>query len=162
MSNMTSAHKAAPKGLHLGPRTRHAVRVIARIVNPLVLVIAGRRWMPVLGILRHRGRRSGRTFATPLGVRKTGEFFVMPRTFSEEAEWYRNVSALGWCQVTYLGRTYTLVSPEVIDYASAAAAFPRYERLQFRLLGIDEFLRMRVAPVGWSPSTLATPRPAGA
>jgi hypothetical protein len=56
-----------------------------------------------------------------------------------------------------MGRQYTVVSPEVIDYAAAAPAFPRYELLQFRLLGINEYLRMRRAPTGWSPSTTRTP-----
>jgi deazaflavin-dependent oxidoreductase (nitroreductase family) len=137
----------AVRGLHLGPRTRHAIRVVARLVNPLVLGIAGRRWMPVVGILRHRGRRSGRMYSTPLGMRPFGGGFVMPRTFGDDAAWYRNVLAAGRCAVTYRGRDYELVDPEVIDYQAAAPAFPRYERLQFRLLGIDEYLRMRRAPV---------------
>jgi len=135
-----------PGGIHLGPRTRRVIRSVARLVNPLVLAIAGRRWMPVVGILRHRGRRSGRTYSTPLGMRPLGGAFVMPRTFGENAAWYRNVLAAGRCVVTYRGREYALVDPEVIDYRAAAPAFPRYERLQFRLLGIDEFLRMRRAP----------------
>ena len=135
------------RGIRLGPRTRRAVRLVARLVNPLILAIAGRRWMPVLGVLRHRGRRSGRMYATPLGMRPFGDGFVMPRTFGENAAWYRNVVAAGWCVVTYRGRDYELVEPEVIDYRAASAAFPRYERLQFRLAGIDEFLRMRRAPV---------------
>ena len=146
MSYMASVHKAAPKGIRLGPRTRRVVRALARLVNPLVLLIAGRRWMPVVGVMRHRGRKSGRTYATPLGMRRKGDTFVMPRTFSEDAAWYRNVSAAGSCEVVYLGRVYTLVAPEVIAYAEAATAFPRYERLQFRLIGINEFLRMRIAP----------------
>ena len=137
----------AVRGIRLGPRTRRAVRLVARVVNPLTLAIAGRRWMPVLGVLRHRGHRSGRMYATPLGMRPFGDGFVMPRTFGENAAWYRNVVAAGWCVVTYRGRDYELVQPEVIDYQAAAAAFPRYERLQFRLAGIDEFLRMRRAPV---------------
>ena len=33
-------------------------------------------------------------------------------------------------------------SVTVVDYATAAPAFPRYERLQFRLIGINEFLVM--------------------
>jgi hypothetical protein len=53
--------------------------------------------------------------------------------------------AAGGGRVTYLGKDYTLVEPEVIDYTTAAAAFPRYERLQFRLIGINEYLRLRVA-----------------
>jgi deazaflavin-dependent oxidoreductase (nitroreductase family) len=102
--------------------------------------------MPVVGILRHRGRKSGRLYATPLGMRPHGDTFVMPRTFGARAAWYRNVLAAGSCVVTYKGKDYTLVDPEVIDYATAAPAFPRYERLQFRLIGINEYLRMRRAP----------------
>jgi len=141
---MTTTHPA----LHtasLGPRTRSVVRSIARFVNPVVLRIAGRRWMPILGILHHRGRNSGRVYATPLGMRRLGDRFIVPRTFGENAAWYQNVLAAGGGVATYLGTDYTLVEPEVIDYATAAPAFPRYERLQFRLIGINEYLRLRIA-----------------
>jgi deazaflavin-dependent oxidoreductase (nitroreductase family) len=141
MSSVT----ADPKPPLLGPQARRVVRFAARLINPLVLLIAGRRWMPILGVLRHRGRRSGRTYATPLGMRPFGDTFVMPRTFGEDAAWYLNVRAAGWCVVTYLGRDYRLVGPEIVDYATAAPAFPRYELLQFRLVGINQFLRMRLA-----------------
>jgi len=134
----------AIRPIRLGPRTQRVVRFAARFVNPAVMLIAGRRWMPVLGILRHVGRRSGRSYATPLGMRPLGDGFVMPRTFGEDAAWYRNVLAAGGCRVTYLGKDYPLVGPEVIDYATAAPAFPRYERLQFRLIGINEYLRLRI------------------
>ena len=140
-------------GIQLGPRARAVVRATARLINPLVLLIAGRRWMPILGVLRHRGRVSGRMYATPLGMRPLGNTFLMPRTFGENAAWYRNTQAAGWCAVTYRGRDYTLIAPEVVDYATAAPAFPRYELLQFRLVGINEYLRLTQAPAGWSPPT---------
>jgi len=142
MNDMTTV-----RGIDLGPRTRLAIRVVARLVNPLILGIAGRRWMPVVGVLRHRGRRSGRIYSTPLGMRPLGDGFVIPRTFGDNAAWYRNVMAAGRCVVTYRGHDYELVDPEVIDYQAAAPAYPRYERLQFRLLGINEYLRMRRASV---------------
>ena len=101
--------------------------------------------MPIVGIMHHVGRRTGRSYATPLGMRRLGESFVMPRTFGEDAAWYRNVLAAGGCRVRYLGKDYLLVEPEVIDYATAAQAFPRYEQLQLRLIGINEYLRLRIA-----------------
>jgi deazaflavin-dependent oxidoreductase (nitroreductase family) len=137
--------RAAVNTIHLGPGARRAVRFAARFVNPLVLLIAGRRWMPVVGILRHRGRRSGRTYATPIGMRRLGDSFVIPRTFSDNAAWYLNIRAAGGATAKYLGRTYQLVEPEVVDYATAKPAFPRYELLQFRLIGINEYLRLRIA-----------------
>ncbi|OLC40361.1 MAG: DUF385 domain-containing protein [Chloroflexi bacterium] len=150
--------KQAVNAIKLGPRARAIVRAAARLINPLILLIAGRRWMPILGVLRHRGRVSGRMYATPLGMRPLGNSFVMPRTFGENAAWYRNVLASGWCVVTYRGRDYTLVGPEVIDYASAAPAFPRYELVQFRLVGINEYLRLKQAPAGWSQPTSRSPQ----
>jgi deazaflavin-dependent oxidoreductase (nitroreductase family) len=141
---MIATHHAI-KTSALGPRTRRVVRFVARFLNPVVMLVAGRRWMPVLGILHHVGRRSGRAYATPLGMRPLGNTFVMPRTFGEDAAWYQNVLAAGGCVVTYRGADYRLVEPEVIDFATAAPAFPRYERLQFRLAGINEYLRLRLA-----------------
>jgi EmrB/QacA subfamily drug resistance transporter/deazaflavin-dependent oxidoreductase (nitroreductase family) len=133
--------------INLGPRARRAVRFVAGFVNPLVLLMAGRRWMPVVGILHHVGRRTGREHATPIGMRPLGDGFVIPRTFSENAAWYQNVKAAGEGRITYLGRHYRVFGPEVIDYATARPAFPRYERLQFRLIGINEYLRLKASPL---------------
>lgn len=138
--------KVPARSIHLGPRGRATVRSLARFINPISLLVAGRSWMPILGVIRHRGRRSGRMYATPLGMRPLGDSFFMPLTFSDEAAWYLNVKATGWCVVTYRGHDHRLVDPEVVDYATAAAAFPRYELWQFRLVGIAEYLRMRLAP----------------
>jgi deazaflavin-dependent oxidoreductase (nitroreductase family) len=100
--------------------------------------------MRIVGVIRHRGRKTGRVYATPLGMRRLGDSFVMPLTFGNSAAWYRNVAASGSCEVTYMGRDYALTDPEVIDYETAAAAFPRYELLQFRFVGIARYLRMRI------------------
>ena len=78
MSNPTS-------GPLLGPKLRRVVRALARFINPVILLVAGRRWMPILGVLHHRGRTSGRMYATPLGMRPLGDTFVVPRTFGENA-----------------------------------------------------------------------------
>src|SRR5438270_11426029 len=105
MSTMTTARHRPARGLRLGRLTRAAIRFVARFVNPLTLLVAGRPWMPVVGVLRHTGRTSGRVYTTPLGMRPLGDEFVIPLTFSESAGWYRNLVAAGRCEVTYLGRT---------------------------------------------------------
>src|SRR3989442_8871949 len=138
-------NKNQTRSMIFAPRPRRIVELAARFVNPLVLLFAGRRWMPVVGVLYHRGRRSGRDYGTPIGMRRLGDGFVIPRTFSDNAAWYQNVKAAGEARIRYLGREYVVVEPEVIDYATAKPAFPRYERLQFRLIGINEYLRLRVA-----------------
>lgn len=145
------------RGIRLGPRARRVVRFLARFINPLTLLVAGRGWMPIVGILHHRGRASGRMYATPLGMRPLGDSFYMPLTFSASAAWYLNIKASGWAVVTYMGRKHRVVDPQVVDYTTAAPAFPRYELLQFRLVGINEYVRMREAPSESSPSTTSAP-----
>ena len=117
------------------------IRSAARLVNPLVLGIAGRRHMPVVGIIHHRGRKTGRPYATPLGIRPAAAGgFVMPLTFGEAAGWYRNIVAAGGCVITWRGADHTVANPVIIDRATALPAFPRYERLALRTIGINQFV----------------------
>ena len=141
--------RPAENAIRFGPRTRRLVRAVARVVNPLVLRIAGRRHMPVLGVVHHRGRKTGRPYATPLGVRPAaGGGFVMPLTFSRASHWYQNIQAAGWCVVTYQGADHIVAGPVIVDRAAAGPAYPRYERLALRLIGINEFVSLTEAPAG--------------
>ena len=138
---------AGANTISLGPRTRRVIRAVARVVNPLMLRIAGRRHMPVLGIVHHRGRNTGRPYATPLGVRPAADGgYVMPLTFGNASQWYRNIQAAGWCVITYRGEDHTVARPVVVDRAAAGPAFPRYERLALRLIGINEFVWLTERP----------------
>jgi deazaflavin-dependent oxidoreductase (nitroreductase family) len=133
-----------PNALRLGPRARRLIRSVARVVNPLVLRLAGRRHMPVLGILHHRGRKTGRAYATPLGIRPAAAGgFVMPLTFGEAAGWYRNVRAGGPAVITWRGSDHPVAEPVIVDEAVALPAFPRYERLALRLIGVRQFVWLR-------------------
>jgi deazaflavin-dependent oxidoreductase (nitroreductase family) len=148
--------RAARNVIRLGPRARRLIRAAARVVNPLVLRIAGRRYMPILGIVHHRGRKTGRMYATPLGVRPApGGGFVMPLTFSEAAHWYQNIRAAGGCVITYRGVDHTVAGPTVVDRATAGPAYPRYERFALRLIGINEFVLLTDAPAGSAASAIA-------
>ena len=102
----------AGNAIRFGPRTRRLIRAVARVVNPLVLRIAGRRHMPILGVVHHRGRTTGRAYATPLGVRPAaGGGFVIPLTFSNASHWYQNMRAAGGCVITYQGTDHTVARP---------------------------------------------------
>jgi hypothetical protein len=141
--------------IHLGPRTRRVVRAVARVVNPVVLAIAGRRFMPIVGKVHHRGRRTGRLYAAPLGVRPLGDGFVMPLTFSEALPVVPEHPGSGLVR-RYLPRhDRNVIGPLVVDGERTLPAFPRYERLFLRLLGIREFLSLARAPAGWTPPAIS-------
>jgi deazaflavin-dependent oxidoreductase (nitroreductase family) len=141
------APRAAGNAIRFGPRTRRLIRAVARVVNPLVLRIAGRRHMPILGIVHHLGRKTGRAYATPLGVRPAaGGGFVIPLTFSDASHWYQNIRAAGGCVITYQGTDHTVARPAIVGRATAGPAYPRYERLALRLIGINEFVSLTGTP----------------
>src|SRR5919201_722126 len=105
------------------PRLRSAFLNFTRAFNKMTLSFAGTRVMPLYGILEHRGRRSGKFFRTPVVVRPTADGFIVPMPWGETTDWYRNVRAAGECTIRWKGRSYSLVQPEVLDSATAQAAF---------------------------------------
>ena len=65
------------------PRARSPLLGATRLFNPLALELAGTRLLPLYGVLEHRGRRSGKTFRTPVVVRPTADGFVVPMPWGE-------------------------------------------------------------------------------
>jgi hypothetical protein len=70
----------------------------------------------------------------------------MPLTFSQASHWYQNIQAAGSCVITYQGVDHTVAGPVIVDRATAGPAYPRYERLALRLIGINEFVSLTVFP----------------
>jgi deazaflavin-dependent oxidoreductase (nitroreductase family) len=126
--------------------TRPGVLNLAKLVNPLVLRLAGTRFLPLYGVLEHRGRRSGKLFHTPVVVRPTPDGFVVPMPWGESTDWYRNVQAAGGCTIRWKGRDYVMIQPEVIDAPTARNAFPAVQWAGMRRFGIQQCLRLRAAP----------------
>ena len=113
------------------------------ILNRLVTRIAGKRYVPLYVLLRHRGRRSGREYATPVvGMRAPGGFAI-PMAFGEGADWSRNIVAGGGATIRQHGTEHLLVDPAAIDPDSAASPFPQWQRPVFRALGIRRFLFLK-------------------
>jgi deazaflavin-dependent oxidoreductase (nitroreductase family) len=116
-----------------------------RLFNPLTRRFAGSRGFPPFALVRHRGRRSGRAYVTPIGARPTADGFVIPLTFGVGADWYRNVQAAGACVIRWRGVEYPMLEPRVVDWPSARSAFSLIERVALPLLGITQFVRLRRA-----------------
>ena len=125
------------------PPSHTGLRLAARLINPLVLRLAGTRLLPLYGVIEHRGRRSGKLFHTPVVVRPVPGGFIVPMPWGERTDWYRNVRAAGACVVRWKGRDYPLVQPEVIDAADARAAFGSTTQALLPRLGIRQCVRLR-------------------
>lgn len=96
-------------------------------------------------VVVHVGRRSGRTYRTPVGAVPTADGFVVGLPYGPGTDWVRNVVAAEGATVEHDGRTVVVDRPELTDGASAGALFGRAERLVQRLYGVDDFLLLREA-----------------
>jgi hypothetical protein len=81
--------------------------------NALTLPTAGRRFS-VYSVLQHTGRRSGRTYFTPVGAYQFGDGFVIGLTYVPTVDWCRNVVASGDAVLRWRGKSYPLDRPEII------------------------------------------------
>jgi deazaflavin-dependent oxidoreductase (nitroreductase family) len=122
------------------------IRRISRLLDPVTLRVAGSRWFPLWAILRHSGRRSGRSYATPIVARRTADGFIVPMPFSD-AQWSRNVLAAGHATIRWKDREYETVEPTVVDLAAAADALGRINTRFARAAGVDRYMKLRDAPV---------------
>ena len=118
---------------------------LARLLNPLVVRLAGSAYLPLWAIVRHRGRRSGRVYATPVAIGHTPDALVVPLPFGPEADWCRNILAAGGCVIRWNGSEHRMIDPEIVEDAGLPA-FAAWERRALSALGIKRFLRMRFAP----------------
>ena len=88
---------------------------LTRILNPAIVKLAGRRHVRFAARLSHTGRRSGRRYVTPVGVRLAGDTFIIPLTFGSQSDWSRNVRAAGGCEIRLNGTDYRADRPELAD-----------------------------------------------
>jgi len=117
---------------------------LSRRIKPFVLRVAGRRHVGSLAKVHHRGRNSGRDYATPVLARPSADGFLIPLFFGADADWCRNVVAAHQCRIEWHGTLHRMHNPRVLTAAAAKdrvrAGFPAHERLLLRLAGIYEFL----------------------
>lgn len=124
-------------------RIRDRVRVFnKRSLNPVTLRFAGRRFSPY-GVVRHIGRRSGRTYDTPVVVATSGDWFVVPLPYGIDVDWYQNVRAADECTILYQGSAYRGVSPRLVDPAAVPEAFPEWVHRLVRRGGAGQYLRVK-------------------
>jgi hypothetical protein len=73
---------------------------------------------------------------------------VIPLTFGNQSDWARNVRAAGGCSIRLGGRDYQATQPEFVSAHDAGplvrSAFGPLERASFRMLGIRQFMTLRI------------------
>jgi len=124
-----------------GP-VQSALRRLTRVTRPLALRSAGSSGSGT-SVVRHVGRRSGRSYQTPVVAVEHEDSFLIALPYGERTDWLKNVLAKGSATLVTDGHTYEVGEPEVIPMAKATAYFrPRDQRMH-RQFHVEEALRVR-------------------
>jgi deazaflavin-dependent oxidoreductase (nitroreductase family) len=109
--------------------------------------------------IRHVGRRSGRTYTTPVSARRSGDMVVIALTFGNQSDWSRNVRSAGGGTIRIEGEDYDVTQPQIMSRQEARplveAAFSPMDRAGFRMLGIKQVMILRVVSAEHLPGAAA-------
>lgn len=103
------------------------------------------RYLPGFGVVRHRGRRSGRVFETPVNVFPTDTAIVIALTYGSETDWLKNVLAAGGCEIQTRGRWVHCTHPRVHHDPQRRGIRP-LERAVLGAIHVEDFLELQRAP----------------
>lgn len=112
------------------PMPLRATAPVRRVLNPLMLRVAGRfGWLVVL---EHVGRRTGTVRRTPLMAFRRGDTVLVALTYGPGVAWLRNVEAAGRCRMLLGGRVLTLGAPVAVPPDEALPRLPALVRALLR------------------------------
>jgi deazaflavin-dependent oxidoreductase (nitroreductase family) len=97
--------------------------------------------LPGFGVIVHKGRRSGRTYRTPVNMFRTDDGYLVALTYGKDSDWVRNVVAAGGCDAISRGRRIHLAAPDIV-HDPERTAMPLPVRTILGLVGVTDFLRL--------------------
>ena len=110
-----------------------------RVTNHLARLVAGH--VPGLGIVVHRGRKSGRTYRTPVMVFRAEDGFTIVLAYGR-SDWVHNVEAAGGATIETRGRSHPATDPQIVD-APDHPDLPAPVRAILRRLDTDEEMHLK-------------------
>ncbi len=126
-----------------GP-TQAFLRRVTQVTRPLAMRSAGTEKSGT-SIVRHVGRRSGRTYETPVVAVEHDQDFLIALPYGNRTDWMKNVIADGEASVVNHGRTYRVDQPQVIPMAEANEYFGPKEQKLHRRFAVATCLRVHRA-----------------
>jgi deazaflavin-dependent oxidoreductase (nitroreductase family) len=128
------------------PLPSRLARFNRRVTNRVSIHVVGH--VPGFGIVAHQGRRSGRTYRTPVNVfrhRGDGPGAWVFALIYGRGDWVRNVEAAGTAGLLTRGTEHRLVDPRVVHDPSRAYV-PAPVRAILGVIGVEDFLLADEAP----------------
>jgi len=121
------------------------LRSVNRVLtNPLMRTFA---WLvPPLAVVHHVGRKSGRTYRTPVLAFPSARGVVIPMTYGRDVDWARNLVRAGGGAVEQMGRRVPVRSPRIVGFDAVAPRLPAPLRAAFRVAQWPGYVVVDAAP----------------
>jgi deazaflavin-dependent oxidoreductase (nitroreductase family) len=118
-----------------------ALRSLTRATRPLAMRTAGKVGSNT-SVIRHIGRRTGRTYETPIVAVEHDDGFLIALPYGERTDWMKNVLATGMAAIVTHGQTCEVDQPRIVPMSEATAHFQPKEQKLHRRFGVDSCLRV--------------------
>ena len=120
---------------------QNALRLFTRVMRPLAMRSAGKEGSST-SVVRHVGRRSGRTYQTPVIAIQHDDGFLIALPYGDCTDWLKNVLDKGSATIVTNGHSYEVDRPEVIPMAKATGYFRPREQRMHRQFHVDSALKL--------------------
>lgn len=114
------------------------------VTNPVMVRFFSGRWS-VNALLHHVGRRSGKTYRTPLTAHRSDNTIFVALPYGPETDWLRNLRSAGQGVLELEGTRYTVEKPEVVPIDQVMPLLPPLIARSVQLHKAEEALRLHVA-----------------
>ena len=125
------------------PLPRSVARFNKRFTNRFAEPLASR--FRDFAVVSHQGRRTGRSYTTPVNYFGDDEAVVVALTYGVRADWVRNVLS-GPATINMKGDVRSITRAEVVGRQETWAILPAPVRGALRVLGVREFLQLSLSP----------------
>jgi hypothetical protein len=137
-------HSGHGRQAHAGRSRRIFARFNRSVANPVTRLFAG--WVPPFAVVRHRGRVSGRGYATPVWAFATRDGLVFALLYGQVSDWAKNVLAADGASVMRHGKIAGYGQPQMIVGNDGLRLVPAILRPPLRLFGVHDFLSVSASP----------------
>ena len=101
---------------------RGFLSVLKNTLNRVTVPLARSGHGP-FSLVRSVGRKSGKTYETPIILTATDGGFVAELTYGDRVDWYRNIVAAGACDVVVKGRVHHIDRIETMTAEAGRRAY---------------------------------------
>ena len=124
------------------PRMARLRPITTRFFNPITRLFVA--YLPAFAIISYVGRRSGKTYRTPMNVFRHDGDYIFALTYGPDVAWVKNILAAGTARLEQRGHVVVLRDPRRFTDPRARLV-PQPVRFFLRLMRVTEFLRMSPA-----------------